>query len=111
VPPTGATSTVPAIFPPLVEGTGPLPIPQREATLRIAAQAQRETQPWGELQWFASRALGNSTTMTVGRAIIRPGQANPVHRHPNCDEILLVRSGHIMHKIGDRKSRCTPATS
>jgi hypothetical protein len=28
VPRTGATSTVPAIFPPLVEGTGPLPIPQ-----------------------------------------------------------------------------------
>jgi len=103
VPRTGATSTVPAIFPPLVEGTGPLPIPQREATLRTSAQAQRETQPWGELQWFASRALGNSTTMTVGRAIIRPGQANPVHRHPNCDEILQVRSGHIMHKIGDRE--------
>src|SRR5882757_6599598 len=103
VPRTGATSTIAALFPPLVEGTGPLPIPQREATLRTAAQAQRETQPWGELQWFASRALGNSTTMTVGRAIIRPGQANPVHRHPNCDEILQVRSGHIMHKIGDRE--------
>jgi len=103
VPRTGATSTVPAIFPPLVEGTGPLPISQREATLRTAAQAQRETQPWGELQWFASRALGNlhHDDRRASDYSTRAGQSGS--STSECDEILQVRSGHIMHKIGDRE--------
>ena len=67
------------------------------------ANASIEPQPWGKLEWFASRALGNSTTMTVGRATILPGKANPPHRHPNCVEILHVQQGHIMHRVGDRE--------
>lgn len=60
-------------------------------------------QDWGTLKWFASREIGNTTTMTVGLATIRPGQANPAHWHPNTDEILHVVQGHIMHRVGDRE--------
>lgn len=48
--------------------------------------------PWGTLSWRVSRALGNSTVMTFGRATIRAGMSNPRHRHPNCDEVLHVLS-------------------
>ena len=59
--------------------------------------------PWGKLTWYASRKLGNSTTMTFGRVIIPANQTNPRHRHPNCDEILHLLRGRIEHSLGDEK--------
>ena len=41
--------------------------------------------------------------MSFGRVIIPANQANPRHRHPNCDEILHLLSGRIEHSLGDRK--------
>jgi quercetin dioxygenase-like cupin family protein/type 1 glutamine amidotransferase len=67
------------------------------------AEALTEPQPWGKLEWFASRALGNSTSMTTGLATISVGKSNPVHRHPNCDEVLHVIQGHIMHRVGEQE--------
>jgi quercetin dioxygenase-like cupin family protein/type 1 glutamine amidotransferase len=66
-------------------------------------EALVEPQPWGKLEWFASRVLGNSTSMTVGLATISVGESNPLHRHPNCDEVLHVIQGHIMHRVGDKE--------
>lgn len=58
---------------------------------------------WGRLVWTASGAIGNSTTMSVGRATIRAGMENTRHRHPNCDEILHVVAGRLEH-IQDNES-------
>jgi mannose-6-phosphate isomerase-like protein (cupin superfamily) len=41
--------------------------------------------------------------MTVGMATINPGKENPVHMHPNCDEILHVLQGQIMNRVGDKE--------
>jgi quercetin dioxygenase-like cupin family protein len=40
--------------------------------------------------------------MTVGEAVIKPGQENPRHFHPNCDEVLHVIRGHILQTVGDK---------
>jgi quercetin dioxygenase-like cupin family protein len=40
--------------------------------------------------------------MTVGQAVIKPGQENPRHFHPNCDEVLHVFKGDILHTMNDR---------
>lgn len=61
-----------------------------------------EEQGWGRLEWMVSGALGNSSTMTIGRCYIRPGQQNPRHHHPNCDEVLHVLQGSIEHSLDDR---------
>jgi len=58
---------------------------------------------WGGLTWFASRKLGNSEDMTVGKCVIKPGCGNPLHSHPNCSEILTVIEGKISHVIEDGK--------
>jgi oxalate decarboxylase/phosphoglucose isomerase-like protein (cupin superfamily) len=58
--------------------------------------------PWGHLTWYVSRELKNSDTMTVGEAVIKPGQQNPRHFHPNCDEVLHVVKGHIVQTMGDK---------
>jgi mannose-6-phosphate isomerase-like protein (cupin superfamily) len=97
VPATGAVYDGPAL-----PRTGPPPAPAAE-TMLPSAKANSEVTSWGKLEWFASRALGNSTTITVGRATINPGKANPVHSHPNCDEVLHVDNGHIIARVGDRE--------
>jgi quercetin dioxygenase-like cupin family protein len=60
-------------------------------------QAAKSCFDWGNLTWFAGRPLGNSTDMTIGRCILKPGQGNPRHYHPNCSEILVVIQGRIEH--------------
>jgi quercetin dioxygenase-like cupin family protein/type 1 glutamine amidotransferase len=99
VPKTGVSTSVPTLWQP---GEPERP-PEPYRVVFPAADVELLPQPWGELQWFASRPLGNSTTMTVGQATISPGKFNPPHWHPNCDEILHVVSGHIMHRVGDKE--------
>jgi quercetin dioxygenase-like cupin family protein len=61
------------------------------------SEAQRQEFSWGNLTWFANRALGNSDDMTVGRCILKPGHTNGRHYHPNCSETLVVIQGRIRH--------------
>lgn len=62
---------------------------------------QVEEMPWGRLIWQVSGELGNSEALTVGRCILDPGRANGRHQHPNCDEVLEVLHGSIVHSWGD----------
>jgi quercetin dioxygenase-like cupin family protein/type 1 glutamine amidotransferase len=101
VPAAGATTNAPTMphgGPSRAGASGSL-----QHMLLPRADAQVQVQPWGKLEWFASRELGNSTSMTVGIATISPGKENPVHFHPNCDEILHVLQGHIMNRVGDKE--------
>lgn len=63
---------------------------------------------WGRITWLVSRSLHNSTTMTVGRVVIKAGHGNPIHRHPNCDEVLNVLHGQIEHTLGPAKFVLNP---
>ncbi|WP_401000734.1 cupin domain-containing protein [Agromyces sp. GXQ0307] len=75
----------------------------RPRTLRTAAQHVIEPQPWGRLEWYVSGAIGNSETMTTGKCVLDPGQANGRHWHPDCDEILMVLTGSIVHTWNDEE--------
>jgi quercetin dioxygenase-like cupin family protein len=55
--------------------------------------------PWGSLQWLVAGASGTSHHMTLGRVTFKPGQSNPHHCHPNCEEILFVAAGQIEHSL------------
>lgn len=68
-----------------------------------AADAESMDAPWGSLRWLASSKIGNSTTMTFGRVTLPAGQGSPMHRHPNCDEILHLLSGKIEHTLEDQR--------
>jgi quercetin dioxygenase-like cupin family protein len=72
-----------------------------KATLLRTTEAERVTTDWGSLTWHAGRPQGNSTAMTVGMAVIKPGCGNPLHSHPNCSEVLVVLKGRISHVIED----------
>ena len=71
-----------------------------------------EEKDWGRLSWFTGANLGNSRELTVGECRIKPGCANPRHMHPNCEEVLHVLSGEIIHSIADGEpQRLSPGQS
>ena len=57
---------------------------------------------WGQITWLVSRSLDNSEKQTFGRVKIKAHDANPLHRHPNCDEILHVIRGKIEHTFEEK---------
>jgi len=63
------------------------------ATVTDAAQLPVEEYPWGTLKWLCNAKLVPGAVQTVGIAEILPGKSNPLHYHPNCEEVLYVLSG------------------
>jgi quercetin dioxygenase-like cupin family protein len=74
----------------------------KEAVVTRPSDYQVLPQSWGTITWYVSRQLKNSDTMTIGQAVIKPGQENPRHFHPNCDEVLHVLKGRILHSMNER---------
>lgn len=68
---------------------------------------QPESYPGAKLFWGVSGALGNSECMTVGWCLLAPGAANDRHYHPNCDEVLLVVQGRIVHSWNSKEIEMT----
>lgn len=60
-----------------------------------------ETFDWGVLQWLCDGRLIPGAQQTVGWCRIEPGRRNPVHYHPNCEEVLVMLAGHGWHRLGD----------
>jgi len=73
------------------------------SSVRRAAEsaADRIEEPWGSLTWLAGSSVGNASGLTLGRVVIRRGQSNPRHSHPNCEEALYLLRGRLRHTIGD----------
>lgn len=60
-----------------------------------------ETFDWGTLQWLCNGMLIPGATQTIGLCEIAPGKRNPVHYHPNCEEVLHMFSGTGRHRLDD----------
>ena len=73
----------------------------------INAQAPEST-PWGELNWLIGAEQTPGAEQTLGVVTINPGQRNPFHEHPNCEELLYVVSGSCEHRLGDHLFQLAP---
>jgi quercetin dioxygenase-like cupin family protein len=62
--------------------------------------ASEETS-WGSVTWLISGKATKGAEQTFGVVTIDPGCNNPLHLHPNCEEILYVLSGSCEHTVGD----------
>ena len=74
-----------------------------QATVTRPSEFLSEQMPWGHLVWQISGPLGNSHALTLGRCVLEPGQANGRHLHPNCDEVLEVLEGSIVHSLAEQE--------
>lgn len=67
--------------------------------LTVRDQLPVDTFPWGTLRWLANDKLSPGSTQTLGLCRIDIGQRNPVHYHPNCEELLYMLSGVGLHSF------------
>jgi quercetin dioxygenase-like cupin family protein len=70
-----------------------------------------ETFDWGTLQWLCNEKISPGSAQTVGLCHIQPGQRNPVHYHPNCEEILYMLSGSGLHSFNDETVELRPGST
>jgi quercetin dioxygenase-like cupin family protein len=59
--------------------------------------------PWGWIRWVMNSELDPAASQTFGIVQIEAGQRNPLHKHPNCEELLYVLSGALENVVGDKK--------
>lgn len=71
-------------------------------TVIRGADAPVEAFDWGTLQWLAAGRTVPGCEQTFGVSRIGPGRKNPLHYHPNCEEILYVVSGRCDHSLDGR---------
>jgi quercetin dioxygenase-like cupin family protein len=76
-----------------------------------AEQATTQEFPWGTLQWVCNEKLAPGAQQTLGLATILPGHGNPLHFHPNCEEVLYVLSGCGTHSSEDQTIELKPGTT
>jgi quercetin dioxygenase-like cupin family protein len=58
-------------------------------------QGLREDEGWVDMrvQFLIDERSAGTTELVVGRTVLPPGARHERHRHPNCDEFLIVMSG------------------
>lgn len=54
---------------------------------------------WGAIEWLCNAELDPEAQQTLGVVYILPGQKNPLHYHPNCEELLFVLAGECEHSL------------
>lgn len=67
--------------------------------------------PWGTLRWLANDQLLAGALQTLGICHIFPGQGNPRHYHPNCEEVLHVLAGRGRHSLDGQWVELRPGTT
>jgi quercetin dioxygenase-like cupin family protein len=68
----------------------------------VRASATRpETFDWGVLRWLMNGESMPDAQQTLGICRIEVGKRNPVHYHPNCEELLTMLAGVGRHRMDD----------
>jgi quercetin dioxygenase-like cupin family protein len=73
----------------------------RQDSVRSVGEVEPVELSWGTLVWLVGQAQTPGAEQTLGVVTIHPGKRNPLHMHPNCEELLYVLEGEADHKLGD----------
>ena len=60
-----------------------------------AGQVPKEQYGQAHIEWLASKAASGARELMFGLTSIDVGGSSPMHRHPNCEEVLHMLEGEI----------------
>lgn len=66
----------------------------------VVDPAEGIRQTWGWLNFLSDAESTGTAGVTVGSVRIEVGAENPLHIHPNCEEIILFQAGTVEHVVG-----------
>jgi quercetin dioxygenase-like cupin family protein len=72
---------------------------------------RHETFDWGEIGWRCTPDTTGSTRLVVMDVTIEPGKGHDFHRHPEQDEVIVVRSGQIEQWLERAREDLSPGDS
>lgn len=81
-----------------ISGTAPIMVDLKGLTTDTASLPIKSFE-WGTLTWLCNAKLSPGAEQTVGLCEIHPGRGNPVHFHPNCEEVLYLLAGSGQHSF------------
>jgi quercetin dioxygenase-like cupin family protein len=81
-----------------------------EPVVKSVADQEAIQLPWGRIVWLVGAAQMPGAEQTLGVVTIYPGRRNPLHAHPNCEELLYVVSGACEHMLGDDLFQLLPGS-
>jgi quercetin dioxygenase-like cupin family protein len=84
-------------------------VQQEPAAVREADQPALSFD-WGAIKWLCNQEIDPEAQQTFGLVFISPGQQNPPHYHPNCEELIYVLSGECDHRLDDAVLHLTPGS-
>ena len=79
-----------------------------DVVVRGIDTAEATIMSWGAVRWLVGEQQMPGAEQTLGVVTIVPGQRNPRHLHPNCEELLYVLAGECEHKLGDAMFHLSP---
>ena len=84
----------------------------RNDIVRSTSDHNGVTTSWGHLSWLlgAGSEPIDGAEQTFGVVTINPGQRNPLHMHPNCEELLYVVAGTCDHLLGEDIYQLAPGS-
>ncbi len=74
--------------------------PDSSELLKRASGLTPEKFEWGQITWLVTGESDPGAGQTVGLCVIKPGASNPLHYHPNFEEVLYVISGSCAKRVG-----------
>lgn len=78
---------------------------------RIAEQVERIPRDWGTIALLCHPPSTGARQLTVGEAIITPGQGHSFHKHPDQEELIYVLAGEVEQWLEREKRILRPGDS
>lgn len=83
--------------------------PDTEIVAHGAPTAKPDVDAAGyRIKWLFSGKTAPGAEQTLGYVVIEPGSKNPLHAHPNCEEVLYLISGELEHSLEDEVYHLKP---
>ncbi len=70
----------------------------------LSGDIEREQLDWGGLGWISRPSVTGAKQLTVMDVTLEPGHGHDFHKHPQQEEVIVVRSGRIEQWL-ERDSR------
>lgn len=85
--------------------------PESNPFLVHAGAVSEERFEWGTLTWLCNATLSPGAEQTLGICRLLPGVRNPLHYHPNCEELLYMISGTGRHSYDGKMFELRPGST
>ncbi len=83
-------------------------IKEMEFGVQRAEHVKAEPYGWGRIAFLADRKTVGGDRLSMARVVLRSGGGNPMHVHPNCDELLYLLKGTLRHICGEHEVLLNP---